>query len=340
MSSGVFAGSKGVTILSNITIDTNLEEGKGLCAVGKDSSITLAKGTITTAGRSSHGVFVTEGGAASLKDVSITTKGEHASTLATDTGGGTITVEGGTYTALGKYSSGIYSTGDIGVSDATIKSEVDNAAVMEWGSKITLNNASLWAGKKGAVMIYQSFSTSGGMSEYEMAGGSVTAAEGPIFYVTNTNATINLKGVKLSGSSGTVLKVLKGDWGSDIAWAKPTRGGVVDFIADGQTLLGDIVMDENSSVTTTLKNKSNLKGAINAENKGKEMNLMLDASSTWDVTADSYLNAIILSYDVSGDSISNIIGNGHTVYYDKSKSSSALGGKTYNLAKGGKLQPK
>jgi hypothetical protein len=189
-------------------------------------------------------------------------------------------------------------------------------------------------------MIYQSSSATGGMSEYKMTGGEVTAEEGPIFYVTNTNATIDLKSVKLSAPSGTVLEVLKGDWGSDIASAKPIRGGVVDFTADEQTLLGDIVLDENSSITITLKNKSILKGAINSDNKGKEMNLMLDSSSSWDVTADSYLDTIILAYELSGDSIPNIIGNGHTIYYDKNASSAALNGKTYNLAKGGKLQPK
>jgi len=339
-SSGVYAGSKGNAILSNITIDTNLEEGKGLCAVGKGSSITMIKGAIATAGRSSHGVYATRGGAVSLKDVSITTKGEHSSTIATD-GEGEIIVEGGTYTALGKYSAGIYSTKDISIFDATFKSEADNVAVMEWASKITLTNTSLWSGKKGAVMVHQTMSMdvpSG--TEYKMTGGAIKAEEGPIFYVTNTTATIDLKNVQLSGASGTLLKAIKGDWGTDISWAKPTQGGTVTFVADEQTLPGDIVIDEYSSITATLKNKSKLKGAINANNKGKEMNLMLDASSIWDVTADSYLNALILSGGVSGDSVSNIIGNGHTVYYNKNASSSALGGKTYNLAKGGKLQPK
>jgi hypothetical protein len=48
----------------------------------------------------------------------------------------------------------------------------------------------------------------------------------------------------------------------------------------------------------------------------------------------------VLSEGISGDSIPNIIGNGHTVYYDKNKGSSALDGKTYTLTNGGKLLPK
>lgn len=337
-SSGVHAGRKGSATLSNVSIDTNLAEGKGLSAIGKGSSIIMVKGIITTNGGSSHGVFVSGGGAVSLKDVSITTKGVHSSTLATDTGGGTIVVEGGIYTASGKYSAGIYSTGDIRASNAIFKSEIDSATVMEYGSKITLDNTSLWSGKKAAVMIFQSMDSSGDISKYKMTGGEITSVEGPIFYITNTTATIDLKGVKLSGVSRELLKAIKGDWGSDVAAAKPIRGGTVTFTADEQTLPGDIVMDGDSSIMAILKNKSMLKGAINANNKGKKMNLTLDSSSTWDVTADSYLNALNLS-DVSSEYISNITGNGHTVYYDKALSA-ALGGKTYNLAKGGKLQPK
>jgi hypothetical protein len=188
-------------------------------------------------------------------------------------------------------------------------------------------------------MIYQGDSITGGKSEFKMTGGKITTEEGPIFYVANTNATIDLKNVELSANSGTLL-LLKSDRASDRTSSTPLGGGTVHFTTDEQTLSGNIVLDENSSVTVTLKNDSKLKGAINTDNKGEEMNLVLDSSSVWDVTADSYLNAIEFFVGISGDSISNIIGNGHTVYYNKRKSNNALDGKTYNLAKGGKLLPK
>jgi hypothetical protein len=338
--SGVYVGSRGKLILSNITIDTKLTRGKGLSADGNGSSITMTKGTITTTGSSSHGVFVFNGAAASLKDVVLTTKGEHSSAIATDTGGGTIIVEGGSYTASGKYSAGIYSTGDISVSGATLKSEMDYAAICENGSKINLINTSLWSVKKGGVMMYQGDSTTGGRSEFKMTGGKIQVEEGPVFYVNCTNATIVLKNVELPDHSGIVVKVLKGYQGSDIASSVPSNKGAVNFITDGETISGDIVMDENSSINMTLNNKSKLKGAINTDNKGKEINLKLDASSAWDVTDDSNLSAIELKGGISGDIIPNITGNGHNIYYDKGVSNKILDGKTYNLAKGGKLLPK
>jgi hypothetical protein len=43
---------------------------------------------------------------------------------------------------------------------------------------------------------------------------------------------------------------------------------------------------------------------------------------------------------MSGTSITNIVGNGHTVTYDATlAANSSLGGKTYSLANGGQLTP-
>jgi hypothetical protein len=60
-------------------------------------------------------------------------------------------------------------------------------------------------------------------------------------------------------------------------------------------------------------------------------------SSTWNVTGTSYL----ASLEDGDTALTNIHGNGFTVYYDSnSGNNSWLGGKTYSLANGGKLTPK
>jgi len=59
------------------------------------------------------------------------------------------------------------------------------------------------------------------------------------------------------------------------------------------------------------------------------------------VTGDSQLMSLSDSSGISGTTITNIHGNGHTVTYDASlAANSALGGKTYTLAGGGQLTPK
>jgi hypothetical protein len=88
----------------------------------------------------------------------------------------------------------------------------------------------------------------------------------------------------------------------------------------------------------TLQNGSTLTGAINTANTTKAINLTLDSSSSWNVTADSYLSCLTDTSGINGNSVSNIIGNGHTVYYD-AKACSALGGLSYSLSGGGSLMP-
>jgi len=55
------------------------------------------------------------------------------------------------------------------------------------------------------------------------------------------------------------------------------------------------------------------------------------------VTATSHLTSLT-GVKVSGSRVRNIVGNGHTVYYDRGANSD-LAGKTYTLTRGGTLQP-
>jgi hypothetical protein len=96
--------------------------------------------------------------------------------------------------------------------------------------------------------------------------------------------------------------------------------------------------DSISTIAATLQNSSSLTGYINSDNTGKAVNLTMDSSSTWSVTGDSYLTCLADISGISGTTIPNVIGNGHTVYYD-SNVCSALGGLTYSLVNGGELTP-
>jgi hypothetical protein len=96
--------------------------------------------------------------------------------------------------------------------------------------------------------------------------------------------------------------------------------------------------DDISSISATLQTSAALTGAINTVHTAQAVNLTLDGSSTWTVTADSYLTCLSDPDGISGTAISNITGNGHTVYYDAS-ACPALGGQTFTLNDGGTLQP-
>ncbi len=58
------------------------------------------------------------------------------------------------------------------------------------------------------------------------------------------------------------------------------------------------------------------------------------------MTADSTLTGLSDTTGISGTSVSNIVGNGHTVTYDSGLAANkALDGKTYTLKGGGTLKP-
>jgi hypothetical protein len=342
LNAGVLANSSSTINLSNCRVSTTGTGANGVFATGSGTSIILSNDTITCTKDGGHGVDATFGGVLTLTDVIISTAGAHGAAISTDRGGGTVTITGGTATASGQDSPGIYCTGTIAVSDATVSGTGAEGAVIEGANSITLTNTAL-SGVKGTrdrgVMIYQSMSgdAQGTQGIFTMTGGSFTwpSTTGPVFYVTNSTGVITLNNVTINNSSGTLVKAAADQWGTS-----GSNGGTVIFTANGETMTGDMIADSYSSITATLKNSSTLTGAINSANTAKAVALTLDISSTWTVTATSYLSTLIDSAGISGTSLTNIIGNGYNVYYNASvTANSYLNGKTYSLVSGGNLAP-
>jgi hypothetical protein len=324
--------------INGSTINSTGIGANGAFASGENSLVTLSNVTITASGNGGHAVMATLGGTMVLTNVDMTTSGGASSAIATDRGSGTITVTGGTVNVSGSNSAGIYSTGVITATDLTIIATGAEAAVIEGANSIILNNSALTSTyvDKWGVMIYQSMSgdAEGSEGTYTMTGGSLsyTGSNGPLFYVTNTTANINLSGVALAVDSGILVNAAAGEWGNS-----GSNGGTVILTADGQTLPGSITADAISSVSLILNNGSTLSGAINSDNTAKSASITLDDSSTWALTADSYITTITGAI-VSGSAVTNITGNGFNVYYNSSANPS-LNGQTYSLVGGGSLIP-
>jgi hypothetical protein len=335
LNAGVLAKSAATIYLSKSIVTTTGTGANGVFATGSGSSVTLDQVTIDASGALAHGVMATNGGVLSLTDVNITTLSSNAAALATDRGGGTIQASGGVMTTAGNDSPGIYSTGVISVSQAEISASGSEAAVIEGSNSIVLNNTNLSGAKKWGVMIYQSMSgdAQGAQGEFTMIGGSLAAQTGPLFYVTNSTGYIYLAGINLNAASGTLVSAGAGNWGTS-----GSNGGTVYLTANAQPMAGDILIDSLSYFSGDLQNGSLLQGAINTANTAKSASLTLDAASSWQVSADSYLTCLTDPGGINGSSITNITGNGHTVYYQAS-ACSALGGKTYTLGGGGELKP-
>jgi hypothetical protein len=161
-----------------------------------------------------------------------------------------------------------------------------------------------------------------------MIGGTLTAAAGPAFYITNTHADITLRaGASVSAKSGVLVRADNAGTGSG-----NTGAGIATLTLDDDKASGDLITGGTGTISAQLEHDSTLTGDIDTAA------LTLDASSKWVVSGDSALSTLSDAAAVSGDQITNIEGNGHTVTYDASLNS-WLGGKTYKLAGGGTLKP-
>jgi len=243
------------------------------------------------------------------------------------------TYTGGSQT--GKISlTGAYSANGETKTSTNEKISASEAAVVEGKNSITLYDSTISGEKKNGVMLYQSMSGDSGVgtSYFNMTGGILSSAEGSMFFITNTDSEINLKGATLKNSTGILLNAAGTTrWGN-----QGSNGGNVTLNANSQTLEGIITCDKISTVVLKLTNKSSLKSTINSSNTAKSVTLSLDNDSTWTVTGTSYITALT---DVD-TTLSNIKDNGNTIYYDSSNSANSwLNGKTITLNGGGTLKP-
>lgn len=149
----------------------------------------------------------------------------------------------------------------------------------------------------------------------------------PMFFITNTDAVINLENTNLNYGSNPVSGN-DGEWGS-----QGSNGGNLTFNATNQTLNGNISVDNISTASFILKG-STLTSTINSENNAKEVNLSLDSSSKWIVTGNSYVTTLTLE----NNDLSLIEDHGYTIYYDAS-ANSWLNGQIITLSNGGTLTP-
>lgn len=291
-------------------------------AEGDGTTVIISDSTITTTGDGSGGIMTTGGGITKASNLTVETSGRSSAAIRTDRGGGTVSVNGGTYTTNGLGSPAIYSTADITVSDATLVSNLSEGVCIEGINSITLNDCDMIANNTDTngnatfydtIMIYQSMSgdADSGTSTFTMNGGTLTSKNGHVFHVTNTTAVINLENVKIvnEDSENILLSVCADGWNGD------TNTATLNAI--GQTLDGTILVGSDSELTLNLTDGSAFTGTIdgNITNvKGEEVStevgtvtVSIDKNSTWTLTADTY----ITSFD--GD-ISCVDTNGYTLY--------------------------
>ncbi|MGI6590598.1 MAG: beta strand repeat-containing protein [Eggerthellaceae bacterium] len=313
VNSGVLAvGKKSKAIIEDSSITTISAGSNGIFSTD-NATVFANNDTVTTASSdgNARGLDATYGGTIVANKMTISTAGAHSASVATDRGGGNISLANSTLSTKGSGSPLLYSTGDIEVDNVTGTASGSQIAGMEGLNSILISNSTLKSTndaisgsdpQKNGIIIYQS--TSG---DAETAIGdaasfgaedstlSTTISDGSMFYLTNTTANVVLKNTTLDfDSSKVALLTAQGNdsnnWGS-----AGSNGATVNFTLDSENVSGAIDVDDISTANVYLLNGTTWTGSTSitensASNKSTSktpLSINVDSDSTWVVTDDS-----------------------------------------------------
>lgn len=275
--------------------------------VGEDSTAVIDGTDITASSSGSNGVFATDSGTVLVNDTSIETmadnsrgldatyggtilankitadtQGGHSAIVATDRGGGSISLADVTLSTAGSGSPLLYSTGDIQVNNVSGTSSGSQIAGMEGLNTILIKDSTLESTVTGktasdpianGIIIYQSTSgdaeaSTGEHATFQSVDSTLSSAigSGSMFYFTNTTADVVLQ-------NNTEL----------------------DFDTDAATLT------DNAAAGSGTGTASDAPITVN-----------VDGTSTWVVTKDTTISALNVASGGDGNTVT-IVANGKTV---------------------------
>lgn len=328
---GVDVTLDGITVDKSSGATSNTENGdfygvNAALLATNGANVTITNATVTSSAQNGNGVFSYGSGTTNASNLVVSTSGNSSAAIRSDRGGGTVNVDGGSYVSNGYNSPAVYSTADITVKNAFLTANNSEALVIEGKNSIVLENCDVtgnMSDTKGSsseenvhnVMIYQSMSGDAdvGTSTFSMTGGTLTAKNGDMIYVTNTHCVLTLSGVTIQNedADGVLLRVV-GNSASHGWGTAGSNGAQVAFNADDQTMTGDIVVDTISTLTMTLKSGSTFTGTINIIDNAQNGTAVSDnavvtieSGCTWTLTGD----CVITSFTNNG----TINFNGYTI---------------------------
>ena len=302
---------------------------------GKDSKIVMKAGSIDTDAQGSNAVFATNGatidvtgtkirchktvsrglhatygGIINAYDIYIITDRATSSTIATDRGGGFVTVTDGTAISKGEHCAVLYSTGVITANKLTGLSEQGEIAIVEGDNEVIINDCDMTAGSdKRAMMMLQSGSgDADGVNAKITVNNSrltVQGASTPLLEVPTLNrGTLTLTDVTLDVPSGVLMLV---DYNTQ--WR--TYGGIGNLILrttkQSWEYIGNIAADNYSTANVTIGDNVIWKGANDSAKTAKATSVTVEKGGKWILTADSYVNTL--------NNNGTIDRNGHSLTY-------------------------
>ena len=244
------AASGAKIVIKNVTVNSSSKGANAVIATN-GASVEIDGITIVNNYAVSRGLHATYGGIITASNVDITTNEATSSTIATDRGGGTVTVNGGTATANGSKSAVIYSTGTMSATGLVGKSAKGEIAVIEGDNSIAMTNCTMTSGssERGLLMMQSGSGDASGVNPVMTITGTsltMTDSSAPLLEVaTCVTASCTLSGCTVTVPSGILMYVM-----ADSQWS--TSGAVGNLILDNGTYSGIVKYDTGYTANVTV----------------------------------------------------------------------------------------
>lgn len=339
--------------LEDSKLSSSISYSSAFFATGLETTATLNNVELSTDKDNSSALNASSEAKIDISNSEIKTKGNNSAAIKTLDANSLININDSTIITEGQNSTLLYSKGKIEA--LNIKGTSNSyLAIIEDRNSLELTNANLITNGQdktineylGAFLIYSQESVSASNnytsakldiidSIIEINKDSSWYDKTPLFYLTNTEANINITNTTLNYGSDILLKAVANSEYGDIG----DNAASVTLTATDQELTGEIIVDSNSKVRLNLNN-STYEGKINVDNLSANVDVTFDYDSRWELTGDSYINILqITKTDYLRKNVRKYIrSNGYNVYYN-SANNEWLEGRTYNLQGGGKLIP-
>ena len=303
-------------IVRDSALTASSEGSNGLFATDK-ATIFANNTTIETTADSARGLDATYGGTIVANGLTVSTQGDHCASIATDRGGGNISVTNSTLNTAGSGSPILYSTGDIEVDNVTGTAAGSQLVGMEGLNTVLISDSKLTSTNKGktgsdpvanGVLIYQSTSgdaeaKTGETALFQATNSKLSSAieSGAMFYLTNTSAKVVLSNTELDFDSDAANLITAAGNDANNWGTAGSNGATATFTGINQNLKGNVEVDTISAVEFFLLDGSTWEGASDIVDNAKtstnaeHLNVYIDSTSEWIVTDDSTVSNLNLA---------------------------------------------
>lgn len=298
----------GTTYIKNSQITTDSAGGAGIFSYG-DGKTYVADTKIKTSKDTSGGIHVAGGGTLYAWNLDVETDGESAAAIRSDRGGGTMVVDGGTYTSNGVGSPAVYCTADIAVNNAKLTANGSEAICMEGLNTIHLFDCDITGNMSDLktndttwdIIVYQSMSGDSevGNSTMQIVGGSLTSKNGGLIYTTNTECDILMSDVDITYADDSEFFIQCTGNTNERGWGNAgANGSQCKFTAENQEMQGKVIWDSISELDFYMKDGSTLTGSfVDDETYAGDggagyCNVYVSKDSKWVVTGDSTVTSL------------------------------------------------